>query len=78
MASNRMADAYAEVLFDPNMTKEMIRIGEETLKAVKNPKTTSTILNRLSADAELLWNTIVQNESIAAAHAAGGHLDKED
>jgi len=78
IASQRMADAYASILFDPNMTKEMIRIGEQSLKAVNNPKTTSKVLDRLAADAELLWSNIKQTESIIASQKFAGHLDEDE
>ncbi len=76
--SKRATDAYADILFNPNVTHEIVRIGEDTLKAASNPKTSPGVIKRLLADAELLKDTIVQSEAVVAASVAAGRQKEKD
>jgi hypothetical protein len=64
LRGNQLVNAYSDILLDPNITKEMKRIGEKAVQLKGKPNKDSIEL--LKAESEDLWNTIIENAKLSS------------
>lgn len=78
MADQRSRKAFANVLFDPNITHKMVQIGKDLQNARMSPNSQPSTFKYIKAEIDDMVNNIIQAELAIGGLASTGRLSSEE